>query len=149
MVGSARTRPLSSVKADAEVDYEDLPDFCANPTCRHEFRRSSGPGRPQAYCREQCRRHAERDLRRLRARQVRFENVLAQVHADIAAHGKTGEDAASSPTRSLLAAEQALTQAAAVVRYASEGDPRLLDELRHLLEHVTPVIRPGQSSTLD
>lgn len=148
MAGSARTRPLSSVKADVEVDYEDLPDFCANPNCRQEFRRSSGPGRPQAYCREQCRRDAERDLRRLRARQVRFENVLTQVHADIAAHGRTDAET-SSLTSSLHDAEQALTRAAAVVRYASEGDPRLLDELRHLLEQVTPVIRGGQASTVD
>lgn len=139
---------MSSVKPDDEVDYEDLPDFCANPDCRREFRRSSGPGRPQEYCREQCRRDAERDLRRLHARQRRFENVLAQVHADIAAHGRTS-DSPASQTPSLRAAEEALARAAAVAQYASEGDPRLLDELRNLLEHVSPVIRPAQPSTVD
>lgn len=148
MAGTARTRSLAPVGPDVEVDYEDLPDFCANPNCRREFRRNSGPGRPQAYCREKCRRDAERDLRRLHARKQRFENVLAQVHADIAAYGKASKDPeARAPSR--RAAELAVKQAATAVRYASEDDPRLLGELKNLLEHVTPVILPIEPSTVD
>lgn len=148
MAGSARPRPLAPVRPDAEVDYEDLPDFCANPSCREEFRRSSGPGRPQAYCKEGCRREAERDLRRLFARKRRFENVLTQVEADIATYVRTSEGA-EDQLHSRRAVELAVKQAETVARYASADDPRVLDELRQLLVRITPVVFPAGSSTVD
>src|ERR1044071_3281845 len=78
----------ASCRAGTDPEVEDLTDYCSRPSCRKEFRRTVGPGRRQAYCSEICRRTAEKELRRARARLAHYEELVQKLRIDVAAYGR-------------------------------------------------------------
>jgi len=81
--GAARS--LAADRSARVGDVQELPDYCARPSCRREFVRVVGRGRPQTFCSEVCRRAAEKELRHARSRLAHFEELTAQLKIDIAA----------------------------------------------------------------
>ena len=127
------------------TDQSGEPDYCARPACRRAFTRVIGPGRPQAFCSEVCRRAAEKELRQARSMLAHFEDLAAQLRVDIAAFGRGGlglasepTEAASSVTRQTAAA--AVHRVSGVLAFLGENDEPLAQELRALHAAVSPVI---------
>lgn len=135
----ARVRPAAVAdNVEQPADSEDLIYYCADPKCRKEFRRAAGPGRRREYCRELCRRNAQRELRQLHAKLARFEDLADQARADIAAHGRDDEDALIDPLRT---AEVALARAEGALPFAAQSPDPFAREFQLLYEAVAPVIR--------
>lgn len=123
------------------ADGQELPDYCARPECRREFRRTLGPGRRQAFCSEICRRTAEKELRQVRARLQHFETIVDQLRVDVAAFDR-GEREAASPrpqASQWMEAVAALARAAGVLSVANPDTP-LLGELQRLHDAVAPLL---------
>ena len=127
----------------AEPD-DDLVDYCSRPACRREFRRTSGPGRRQAYCSEVCRRAAEREYRRTTQRLAHFEGVVEQLRADVAAFGRSvvtdDVPAGTISPEARRSAQDAVLRAGGVVAFLSNSDDPLAIELQTLYEAVAPVL---------
>ncbi len=135
---ATRTRPSSPT-----ADGEELPDYCARPACRREFRRLAGPGRRQAYCSEVCRRAAERELRHARSRLRHFEELVEQCRADVASFGHAeaddnDSDVGSDPKRR---AELAVARAAGIVEITGDAEDPIAREFRQLYLAVVPLLR--------
>jgi len=134
--GAERTRPTES---------QELPDYCARPACRRAFTRVVGPGRPQAFCSEVCRRSAERELRQAKSRLAHFEALVDQMRADVAAFSRTGTtddadpDAAASPD-ARRSAQDAVHRVAGVLAFLERSDDPIARELSALHAAVTPVV---------
>jgi len=124
-----------------EDEGEPLVAYCALPSCRNEFRRNAGPGRRKDFCSEECRRAAEKDLRKLKSRLVHFENLVQQLRIDIAAFGRSSDDAdaVERPEVATQRAAEALTRAQGVLLFAPNDDP-LAAELRALVDAVAPLV---------
>ena len=125
-------------------DAEELPDICARPACRRSYTRSVGPGRPQAFCSEVCRRSAERELRQAKARLSHFEDLVEQIRADIAAFTRpapasTEADDALSP-QALQSAREAVARAGGILTFLANSDDPLARELTALHDAVAPVV---------
>lgn len=133
--GSSRAR----VPAAAEETL-DLPALCALPSCRTEYRRIVGPGRPQLYCSDVCRRRAEKEARQLRSRLSHFESLVAQARIDLAAYGRADGSIDLPDHSSLEEAKLALARASGALRFLPNRDDAAADELRRLYEAVAPVI---------
>lgn len=88
LVEAARSPVRTSSGSRIALDDAGLVDYCSRPSCRREFRANPGPGRPQAYCSELCRRAAEKELRQARSRLAHFENLVEKLRIDVAAFGK-------------------------------------------------------------
>lgn len=73
-------------------DQFDLPDLCARPQCRQEFRQTVGRGRKKDYCSETCRRLADRDYKRARATVEHFDKLARRSRHDVLAFGRSGDD---------------------------------------------------------
>ena len=98
MSSTARSLP-GSTRRRGEAATQELPDYCARPMCRSPFTRVVGPGRPQAFCSEVCRRAAEKELRQAKSLLAHFEDLTAQLRIDIAAFGRGGLSPAIEPLR--------------------------------------------------
>ena len=116
MSSTARSLP-SSARRRGEAATQELPDYCARPMRRSPFTRVVGPGRPQAFCSEVCRRAAEKDLRQAKSLLAHFEDLTAQLRIDIAAFGRGGLSPAIEPGE----AEPATWQAAAAAVHRVSG----------------------------
>ena len=134
--GAERTRPIES---------QELPDYCARPACRRAFTRVVGPGRPQAFCSEVCRRSAERELRQAKSRLAHFEALVDQMRADVAAFSRTGTtdgvdpDAGVSPD-ARRTAQDAVHRVAGVLAFLERSDDPIARELSALHAAVTPIV---------
>jgi len=139
----AATAPRAPRARAARADAEELPDFCARPACRQPFTRVTGPGRPQAFCSDMCRRTAERELRQTRARLTHFEALTDQLRADVAAFTRGSSDDVSpvSSQSAQRGAEDAVNRVAGILAFVGDSNEPLARELRHLFEAVAPVIR--------
>jgi hypothetical protein len=142
---SAHTNSQEGVLgAPAEAD-DDLVDYCSRPACRREFRRTSGPGRRQAYCSEVCRRAVDREYRKTTQRLAHFEGVVEQLRADVAAFGRSIDTDAEPPgtvsAEGRRLAEDAVVRAGGVVAFLRNSDDPIATELRTLYEAVAPVLR--------
>lgn len=124
----------------ADIEHEEAAAFCARPACRQEYRRMTQPGRPQQYCSPVCRRTAEKELRRLRARLLHFQGVVKQTRIDLAAHGH--DENAESTIDAAAVASNALGRAAGVLRFVGDSNDPLADELQRLFDAVRPVVAP-------
>jgi len=146
MSTSSNARPLAGAarRRSEATSARELPDYCARPMCRSPFTRVVGPGRPQAFCSEVCRRAAEKELRQARSLLAHFEDLTAQLRVDIAAFGRGGLSPGADP----VAAEPATWQAAAaavhrvsgVLAFVGDSDDPLAQELRTLHAAVSPGI---------
>lgn len=141
---AASDRPIARARVKAP-DVQELPDYCARPACRRTFIRVVGPGRPQAFCSEVCRRSAERELRQTRSRLAHFERLAEQLRTDVAAFGGAAIDDADQATspEARRVAEAAVNRVAGVLAFLSDSTDPLARELQHLHEAVAPVIMTG------
>ena len=142
--------PLTALPG-GEEGAEDLPAFCANPSCRKEFRRKVGPGRRQEYCAELCRRTAERDYRRTLQRLAHLESQVEQHRALAAAFSRSatvasGEDQDAPTPQTRRRAEDAVARAGGVVGFVRSSEDLLAVELCSLYDAVAPVLM-GPSQT--
>jgi hypothetical protein len=109
--------------------------------CRSPFTRVVGPGRPQAFCSEVCRRAAEKELRQAKSLLAHFEDLTAQLRVDIAAFGRGGLSAAAEPAEADPAsATAAVHRASGVLAFVGDNNEPLAQELRALHAAVSPVI---------
>lgn len=95
--------PMNRVHAlpgDAADDDFDLPDLCARPQCRKEFRQNLGRGRKANYCSETCRRLADRDYKRARATVEQFERLARRSRYDVLAFGRSADELGESESPS-------------------------------------------------
>ena len=141
------TNRVRALPGDAADDDFDLPDLCARPQCRKEFRQSVGRGRKANYCSETCRRLADRDYKRAKATVEHFEKLARRSRYDVLAFGRSADELGEeSPELVLRAAQDALSRAGAVLRFVGgDADERLVDELVALRDGVTPLVRQAQA----
>lgn len=130
-------------------DQFDLPDLCARPQCRQEFRQTVGRGRKRDYCSETCRRLADRDYKRARATVEHFDKLARRSRHDVLAFGRSGEELGEdtvSQEVSIAVAGGALDRAEAVLKFATGTDDRLVAELEALCNGVRGLVRGAQAS---
>ncbi|HQD60457.1 MAG TPA: hypothetical protein PLS37_04465 [Propioniciclava tarda] len=146
MSGAAKT--IGPIAGDAVDDEFDLPDMCARPQCRQEFRQNVGRGRKANYCSETCRRLADRDYKRAKATVEHFEKLARRSRYDVLAFGRSSDEAveADSPEVVLRTALNALGRVDAVLRFVGgDADQRLVDELVELRDAVKPLVAQTQA----
>ena len=149
-VEQGAARPLPRGRSRAET--QELPDYCARPSCRRGFTRVLGPGRPQAFCSEVCRRAAEKELRQARSRLAHFEELTAQLRVDIAAFGRGGLPGADDHSSTgaggdavRVTAVNAVHRTAGVLAFLGDSDDPLAKELRSLHTAVAPALLDPQA----
>lgn len=133
--------PVGSEATD-EVDV-DLVDYCARPMCRREFRQSTGRGRRRDYCSEECRRLADRDYKRSKATVEHFERLARRQRYDVLAFGRAADEGDLGPLTvesAAVGAQASVARAEAVLRFVGDAEPRLVDELRALLDGIRPLV---------
>ena len=140
-----RTAAARTAERARPTESQELPDYCARPACRRAFTRVVGPGRPQAFCSEVCRRSAERELRQAKSRLAHFEALAEQMRADVAAFTRTGTtddtDSAAGPSPDARrSAEDAVHRVAGVLAFLERSDDPIARELSALHAAVTPVV---------
>lgn len=141
MAAQASTaRRVTPVERPSEP--QELPDYCARPTCRRAFTRTAGPGRPQAFCSEVCRRAAEKELRQARSRLAHVEAVAEQLRIDIAAFGRASfaDNDDDNSLHSHRAAADAVARVAGILAFLGDSPEPLARELRALHDAVAPVV---------
>lgn len=125
------------------ADNQELQDFCGRPACRQPFLKTVGPGRPQSYCSEICRRTAEREFRQAKARLAHYEAVVEGLRMDIAAFNLASEPASTDTASDVRrAAEDAVTRVDGLLAFIEHSQEPLARELRSLHQAVAPVVRP-------
>lgn len=145
MSSADHVRPVAGEAAD---DLFDLPDLCARPQCRKEFRQQVGRGRKKDYCSETCRRLADRDYKRARATVEHFEKLARRSRFDVLAFGRSADDSADSGINEEVAlsrAVDALGRAEAVLRFVGDADARLVAELEALCDGVRGLVTHAQA----
>lgn len=133
---------------EAVDDQFDLPDLCARPQCRQEFRQSVGRGRKKDYCSETCRRLADRDYKRARATVEHFAKLARRSRYDVLAFGRAADEQlaeAMSEDVSIARAAGALDRAEAVLRFVGDSDDRLVGELEALCNGVRELVRGAEA----
>jgi hypothetical protein len=139
---------VHSVAGEAADDQFDLPDLCARPQCRKEFRQQVGRGRKKDYCSETCRRLADRDYKRARATVEHFEKLARRSRHDVLAFGRSADEgggASVSEEVAIARATDALGRAEAVLRFVSDADERLVEELQALCDGVRVLVTHAQA----
>lgn len=145
---SESVKTIRTIPGEAVDDEFDLPDLCARPQCRQEFRQNVGRGRKANYCSETCRRLADRDYKRAKATVEHFEKLARRSRYDVLAFGRSADDLgeSASPEVVLRAALDALGRADAVLRFVGgDADERLVDELVALRDAVRPLVTQAQA----
>lgn len=136
------------VPGGASDDQFDLPDLCARPLCRQEFRQAVGRGRKKDYCSETCRRLADRDYKRAKATVEHFEKLARRSRHDVLAFGRSTDefdDGVISEDVAIERAVAALGRADAVLRFVGEADPRLVTELEAVCAGVRALVANAQA----
>lgn len=132
----------------AGQDQFELPDLCARPQCRAEFRQTVGRGRRKDYCSETCRRLADRDYKRARATVEHFEKLARRSRHDVLAFGRATDDlddGAVGMSEAIARASSAVERAEAVLRFvSSDADERLVTELGALVAGTRDLVRLAQ-----
>lgn len=149
MTSSTPVRPVGDQGQSQDVEEFDFVDYCARPMCRKEFRRSAGRGRRRDYCSDTCRRLADRDYKRAKAMVEQFERLAHRSRHDVLAFGRAADEQDSAQISEDVALERAvgaISQAEAVLRFASGDDERLINELRRLCDGVRPLIKQSQTA---
>lgn len=139
---------VRSVAGEAADDQFDLPDLCARPQCRKEFRQQVGRGRKKDYCSETCRRLADRDYKRAKATVEHFEKLARRSRHDVLAFGRSADesgDASVSGEVAVTRAVDALGRAEAVLRFVGDADERLVEELEALCDGVRVLVSHAQA----
>lgn len=146
MAETGTARSVSRRRASEAAEPQELPDYCARPACRQPFTRVVGPGRPQAFCSEICRRTAEKEVRQLRSRLSHFEGLVQQLRVDLSAFNRgidAQDEGAAVDDESRRQAENAVMRAGGVLSFVDDSANALAAELRQLYDAVAPVILAG------
>lgn len=142
---ATRAAAARTVGRAKPVETQELPDYCARPACRRSFTRVVGPGRPQAFCSEVCRRSSEKELRQAKSRLTHFTALVEQMRIDVAAFSRTGgtDDAMSDTLPSPdvhRTAQDAVHRVSGVLAFLADSDDPLARELSALHAAVAPVV---------
>jgi hypothetical protein len=139
---------VRALAGETPEDQFDLPDLCARPKCRQEFRQSIGRGRKKDYCSETCRRLADRDYKRARATVDHFEKLARRSRHDVLAFGRSNDDLdddSVSEDVAIARAAAALDRTDAVLRFVRDADPRIVAELEALSSGVRALVLHAQA----
>lgn len=104
--------------------------------------RTSGPGRPQVFCSEICRRAYEKELRQARARLAHFEEVVAKCRADLDTF-RFDRDDLEQQTSGPDAQDEALAavhRVSGVLAFLDDSQEPLARELQNLHAAVAPIV---------
>ncbi len=130
-----------------ELGVGEQQGVCANPRCDEQFTRTPGPGRRKDFHNEECRRAAERDLRRTLARLEHHERQAEQLRARAAAYLRTSvedPEMVTGPTMAQVqAAREAMLEVKGAVPFLKKHEGEFASQLVRLYEAVAPVILPG------
>jgi hypothetical protein len=138
-------------------DVVDLPDAhddlglasqqftCANPRCDVQFQRRPGPGRRKDFHDDDCRRSAERDLRRTLALLDHHERQAEQLRARAAAYVRTNLDEADGPSQTAAAeqrrvAAEAVAEVRGMARFLENHQGEFAADLLKLYRAVAPLV---------
>lgn len=141
----------------AQRDVVELPDAgdglglasqqftCANPRCDMQFQRRPGPGRRREFHHDDCRRDAERDLRRTLALLEHHERQAEQLKARAAAYVRTtlGDDDASLPMvteKQRRTAAEAVAEVRGMSRFLENHQGEFAADLLKLYRAVAPLV---------
>ena len=136
------------------VDLTELGDArqhatCANPRCDEQFFRTPGPGRRKDFHSEECRRGAERDLRRTLAQLAHHERQAEQLRARARSYTRTQvtelsaeetDDLGPSDEQRRTALE-AIAEVRGMARFLDNHQGEFAADLVKLLRAVEPVVR--------
>lgn len=104
--------------------------------------RTSGPGRPQVFCSEICRRAYEKELRQTQARLAHFEEMVAKCRADLATFRFNRDDDLEQPADPDARdhALAAIHRVGGVLAFLGDSDEPLARELQRLHAAVAPLV---------
>lgn len=115
---------------------------CANPRCDVQFVQSAGRGRRRDFHDEECRRAAERDLRRTRGLIDHLERQLEELSARAGAYVRTSVDDGGAGGRTASerqAAREAVIRAQGIAPFLEKNDDHVASEMLRLLRAVEPL----------
>lgn len=118
---------------------------CANPRCDVQFQRRSGPGRRKDFHDDDCRRSAERDLRRTLALLEHHERQAEQLRARAAAYVRTNVDDETATTERTTAekrrvAAEAVAEIRGMSRFLENHQGEFAGDLLRLYRAVEPLV---------
>ena len=120
---------------------------CANPRCDEQFVRTSSRGRPRDFHDEDCRRAAERDLRRIQAQLAHHERQAEQLRARAGAYLRTpgadsDTDTSPGPTpEQVRLAREAIAEVRGMARFLDGHQDEFARDLLNLFRAVEPLVR--------
>lgn len=120
---------------------------CANPRCDEQFIRTASRGRPKDFHSEECRRAAERDLRRIQAQLAHHERQAEQLRARVGSYLRTPADdaypdASNGPSAGeLQVAREAIAEVRGMARFLDGHQDEFARDLLNLFRAVEPLIR--------
>jgi hypothetical protein len=129
-----------------DLDVGSQQYTCANPRCDEQFQRRPGPGRPKDFHDDECRRSAEKDLRRTLARLEHLERQVEQLRARAAAYVRTSVDDAAAAGGTITeaqkrAAQRAVDEVRGMSRFLERNDQdEYASELLKLYRAVEPLV---------
>lgn len=119
---------------------------CANPRCDEQFMRTASRGRPKDFHSEECRRAAERDLRRIQAQLAHHEQQAEQLRARMvgylrttATDGETGRGEGPSAEQ-VRVAREAIAEVRGMARFLEGHQDEFARDLLALYRAVEPLI---------
>lgn len=131
---------------DQETESEDQIGLnCGRLSCGKVIVQSLGRGRRKEFCSETCRRAADRDYKRAKARAHVLDEQLRKTQHHVAAYGRKAEEGVRTPeqlARLQADARVAFTRAATVVELGAGAD-RAQAELEALVEALRPLLDAG------
>lgn len=118
---------------------------CANPRCDVQFQRRPGPGRRKDFHDDDCRRSAERDLRRTLALLEHHERQADQLRARAAAYVRTNVDEADGLSQRVSAeqrrvAAEAVAEVRGMSRFLENHQGEFAAALLKVYRAVEPVV---------
>lgn len=118
---------------------------CANPRCDAQFQRRPGPGRRKDFHDDDCRRSAERDLRRTLALLEHHERQAEQLRARAAAYVRTNLDEVDGSSQKVSAeqrrvAAEAVAEVRGMSRFLENHQGEFASDLLQLYRAVEPVV---------
>ena len=118
---------------------------CANPRCDVQFHRRPGPGRRKDFHDDDCRRSAERDLRRTLALLDHHERQAEQLRARAAAYVRTNLDEADGQSRTVTGeqrrvAAEAVAEVRGMSRFLENHQGEFAADLLKLYRAVAPLV---------
>jgi hypothetical protein len=129
-----------------DLGLEAQQTVCANPRCDEQFYRTLGPGRPRDFHSEECRRTAERDLRKTQVQLDHHVRQVEQLRARASAYLRTGIDGeteagAPSSDEQMKVAREAVAVVSGMARFLEKNQGEFAADLLKLYNAVSPIIR--------